>query len=105
MDIETTRQIITDRNDLKFETVVDEGTIRSKVGRSPDGVAFLHELTLNLTGAGSRFPPQTPPLKNHQNAMQKLIGFPVFYNLNISPLGWNVLVKSSWMERKLRNVS
>jgi hypothetical protein len=58
MDIETTRQIITDRNDVKFETPVDEGTIRSK----PDGVAFLHELTLNLTGAGSRFssPPTNP---------------------------------------------
>jgi hypothetical protein len=80
MDIETPRQIETDRNDVKFETDVDEGTIRSKVGRSPDGVAFLHELTLNLTGAGSRFssPPQTPPLKNHQNAMQQLIGFPEF---------------------------
>jgi hypothetical protein len=107
MDIETTRQIITDRNDVKFETVVDEGTIRSKVGRSPDGVAFLHELTLNLTGAGSRFssPPQTPPVKNHQNAMQKLIVFPEFYNLKISPLGWNVLVKFSWMQKNLRNVS
>ncbi len=107
MDIETTRQIITDRNDAKFETTVNEGTIRSKVGRSPDGVAFLHELTLNLTAAGSRFssPPQTPPLKNHQNAIQQLIGFPEFYNLEISPLGWNVLVKSSWMQRKLRNVS
>lgn len=107
MDIETTRQIITDRNHVKFETAVDEGTISSTVGRSPDGVAFLHELTLNLTGAGSRFsiPPQTPPLKNHQNALQQLIGFPEFYNLKISPLGWNVLVKSSWMQRKLRNVS
>jgi hypothetical protein len=103
VDIETTRQIITDRNDVKIETAVDEGT----TVRSPDGVAFLHELTLNLTGAGSRFssPPQTPPLKNHQNALQQLIGFPEFYNLKISPLGWNVLVKSSWMQRKLRNVS